>query len=128
MEIVQESRVEESTTYGLAFQIAGASPGAGFMFDCDADGVVIPSEHAMARENLAKCQDGTFAGTWEGIVVFEHRYRHPRIGRCSCGSEVELGRFTNTCECGADYNSAGQLLADRSQWGEETGELPHECV
>ncbi|GAH70438.1 unnamed protein product [marine sediment metagenome] len=30
--------------------------------------------------------------------------------------------FTNTCECGADYNSAGQLLASRSQWGEETGE------
>ena len=25
-------------------------------------------------------------------------------------------------KCGADYNSAAQLLAPRSQWGEETGE------
>lgn len=31
-------------------------------------------------------------------------------------------RNTNTCECGADYNMSGQRLADRGQWGEETGE------
>lgn len=30
--------------------------------------------------------------------------------------------FTNTCECGADYNMSGQMLAPRHQWGEETGE------
>jgi hypothetical protein len=30
--------------------------------------------------------------------------------------------MTNTCECGRDYNWGGQLLAPRSQWGEETGE------
>lgn len=42
--------------------------------------------------------------------------------RCHCGREVLCEGFTNTCECGADYNSAGQLLASRSQWGEETGE------
>jgi len=46
----------------------------------------------------------------------------PAIGRCSCGKEVELAGFTNTCDCGADYNSSGQLLAPREQWGEETGE------
>ena len=33
------------------------------------------------------------------------------------------GNFTNTCpECGADYNWAGQRLAPRDPWGEETGE------
>lgn len=45
-----------------------------------------------------------------------------RTGICVCGEEVEFSRFTNTCECGRDYNWAGQELACRSQWGEETGE------
>jgi hypothetical protein len=42
--------------------------------------------------------------------------------RCACGRNVECPAFTNTCECGRDYNWAGQLLAPRSQWGEDTGE------
>ena len=46
----------------------------------------------------------------------------PSEGEC-CGEKMSLGNFTNTCRnCGADYNSAGQLLAPREQWGEETGE------
>lgn len=49
--------------------------------------------------------------------MFEDRYI-----KCECGQEVCCGRFTNTCECGRDYSFDGSLLADRSQWGEETGE------
>lgn len=46
-----------------------------------------------------------------------------RIGICEeCGEEVYCDHFTNTCECGADYNMSGQRLAHRAQWGEETGE------
>lgn len=45
-----------------------------------------------------------------------------RWGTCVCGEEIEFSGFTNTCECGRDYNSSGQELAPRSQWGEETGE------
>lgn len=41
---------------------------------------------------------------------------------CSCGQEVLCMNFTNTCDCGADYNMSGQQLAPREQWGEETGE------
>lgn len=42
--------------------------------------------------------------------------------RC-CGEWLRCGGFTNTCEsCGADFNHAGQRLASRAQWGEETGE------
>jgi hypothetical protein len=50
--------------------------------------------------------------------------RHePAVGECEvCGRDVELRGFTNTCDCGADYNMSGQRLAPRSQWGEETGE------
>lgn len=46
----------------------------------------------------------------------------PAVGLCYCGAEIELGHFTNTCECGRDYNQSGQLLAPREQWGWETGE------
>lgn len=42
--------------------------------------------------------------------------------KCGCGREVCCSSFTNTCECGRDYGFDGSLLADRSQWGEETGE------
>jgi hypothetical protein len=49
--------------------------------------------------------------------------RQPAIGKCACGREVELFGFTNSCDCGRDYNSAGQELAPRRQWGEETCEI-----
>jgi hypothetical protein len=47
----------------------------------------------------------------------------PAVGVCEeCALPVTLKGFTNTCECGADYNMSGDLLAPRDQWGEETGE------
>lgn len=51
-----------------------------------------------------------------------------RVITCECGLEIECFHFTNTCECGADYNHAGQRLASRSQWGEETGEHWTDCL
>jgi len=52
-------------------------------------------------------------------------YKSPAEGRCECCNRiVALPNFTNTCECGAEYNSSGQRLASREQWGEETGEHP----
>jgi hypothetical protein len=51
--------------------------------------------------------------------------KSPAEGPCDrCGQTVYLSGFTNTCECGTDYNMSGQRLAPRSQWGEETGEHP----
>ena len=44
------------------------------------------------------------------------------VVRCGCGAEVWCDAFTNPCACGADYGPGGTLLADRRQWGEETGE------
>lgn len=45
-----------------------------------------------------------------------------------CGAWLDCEAFTNTCEhCEADYNFAGQRLAPRSQWGEETGEHWSDC-
>ena len=58
------------------------------------------------------------------IQILRHRYKGvPALGQCSCGEEVLLSGFTNTCDqCGKDYNLSGQELAPRSQWDEETGE------
>ncbi len=45
-----------------------------------------------------------------------------------CAVDLDCPDFTSTCEhCGADYNSAGQRLAPRAQWGEETGENWLDC-
>jgi len=50
-------------------------------------------------------------------------YTQAAIGVCLCGAKVFLDGFTNTCEtCGRDYDMSGWLLAQREQWGEETGE------
>jgi hypothetical protein len=50
------------------------------------------------------------------------------VVRCGCGREVQCWNFTNTCQCGRDFNFAGQALCPREFWGEETGEHPSECV
>jgi hypothetical protein len=40
-----------------------------------------------------------------------------------CGEDLHCYGFTTTCPiCGADYNWAGNRLAPRECWGEETGE------
>lgn len=49
----------------------------------------------------------------------------PEEMRCQCGAILHFGRpgADVQCDrCGADYNSSGQRLAPRAQWGEETGE------
>lgn len=48
--------------------------------------------------------------------------RPRKVVTCSCGRTVTCSSFTNTCDCGADYNMSGSRLAPREQWGEETGE------
>lgn len=50
--------------------------------------------------------------------------REPKVIECKCGEKIELdSSWANECDnCGREYNGFGQLLAPRSQWGEETGE------
>ncbi len=69
-------------------------------------------------------------GECEHHVPSGYGYRSVKrkLGRCVCGKEIHLLQFTNTCVCGRDYNSSGELLADRGQWGEETGESVSEIL
>ena len=59
------------------------------------------------------------------LTELNYIIKHPAVTvvKCDCGAKVECEHFTNTCDrCGADYNAAGQRLADRSRWGDENGE------
>lgn len=121
IEIIQPSRFVETVYYRRAF-VWKNDPGAGFGFPCDEHGNV-GEQNPAASENYQKCIDGTYDVIDMGVEKYEESYREPAVGKCICGAHVTLDGFTCPCdECGRDYNSAGQLLAPREQWGEETGE------
>lgn len=101
-------------------------PSRGFYFPCDQEGKLLPMPE-LAKNNYEDCIKGDNDTIYLGIERRENRYKQPAVIKCHCGREVELHRFTNTCQCGADYNMDGSLLAHRSQWGEETGESWWEC-
>ena len=120
MEIIQESEFVEGVEYNHFFEDPEC-PGAGYSFDCDAQGELKPT-NPDAMENYRKCVAGENGYRDAGIQSHEFCYRTDRIGKCRCGEEVYLMNFTNTCECGIDYNMNGDQLVDRRYWGEETGE------
>lgn len=112
MRIISHRQFSTSKTFLLCFP--------GFAFDCDANGKVDVSKLQPAA--LKNYQQVSELGGGE-IVTLCNRQVIPAVGECNqCGKDVELHGFTNTCECGVDYNMSGQELAPRSQWGEETGE------
>lgn len=99
-------------------------PNSGFSFDCTADGtVLLDALQPEGLANLRKCEDGTHAVDSPVIERAAWSYWEPGLLRCHCGAEVYLDGFTNTCDnCGADYDSRGNRLAPRAQWGYDTGE------
>ena len=124
MQIIKRRELVESTTYYRYFERRDSR--GGFIFECDEQGNLL-SPH----ENYDLCMTGLVDGEVmidRGIESRYHRYFEDAIGLCDCGREVYLHGFTNTCECGADYNMSGQRLAPREQWGEETGESLSEIL
>lgn len=70
-----------------------------------------------------KCRERNVKSPLRTVQVDELRWERGSVEVRCCGSWMKCHGFTNTCdECGRDYNHAGQLLAPREQWGEETGE------
>lgn len=125
MKIIKRSDYGIGVSYSREFQYRFA-PGSGFSFPCDESGKMSLTNQA-ARDNFAKCLTGFVDGAEVrdlGVRKYETPWRTYTVGLCECGEKVELSGFTNTCDCGADYNMSGQRLADRSQWGEDTGEHP----
>jgi len=100
----------------------------GFAFPCDEHGnlIVDPartsstlaglvSRVAALVDDTSYRDDGVRRDEWPTVTA--------AVIECErCRAHVTLSGFTNTCSCGADYNMSGDMLADRFQWGEETGE------
>lgn len=120
LRIIKRREHETITTHYREFE--HNSLGAGYHFQCDKDGNVLPGMNSTARENLRKCLNGEHRVIDRGIIEHQSSCHHPAIGECPCGDEVILSNFTNSCDCGRDYNMSGQELAPREQWGSETGE------
>jgi hypothetical protein len=121
MNIIRHSETVRCVRYTRSFEWIDC-PGGGFAFESDENGNVdvsklTPAQLASWRvaTDKSRCID-------EGLRVERWSYHEPAVGRCVCGRQVALARFTNACDCGRDYNGSGQLLAPREQWGEETGE------
>ena len=123
MKLISQRQRITDVEYFLEFDVNDC-PGAGFGFDCDERGNVdFSALSPAALANLDLCLCGSDNISYAGIRKHVHIYIQPAIGLCSCGDQVSLDGFTNTCDnCGADYNQSGQRLAPRSHWGEETGE------
>lgn len=136
MKIITHGHRVECVRYSRSFlwkDENGRTNMGGFGFDCDENGKIdiakMREEKPLAFENYLKCifnhEDIKDCGT----LTHEWHYWEPAVGLCSCGCEVILDSFTNTCEgCNRDYNKSGQELASRSQWGEETGESLDEIL
>lgn len=118
IEILKPSRRVESVEYHAEYDRVGGPRGCGWSFPCDAQGRVDPAKNPDARANWERCQDPTVA-RFVGVRTYRHRWTEPAIGKCHCGRRVDLGGFTNTCDCGREYNWAGQELAPRDQWDPE---------
>jgi len=127
--IIQQRKVHETVSFALFFERL-APPGSGFFFPCSEGGVVDESQLQPAgRESLAHVRADAHLFKVPVVERRVNRWVEPRVGLCSCGTRVGLAGFTNTCSgCGRDYNSAGQRLAPREQWGEETGETADEIL
>jgi hypothetical protein len=124
MKIISKRQFECGTNYLRSFEYKDPKKsGSGFAFPCNEKGEVdIDKLNPAALQNFTDCLVGSEVID-QGVVAYPWRQTIPAIGECDyCGEQVELHGFTNTCECGADYNSSGQSLAPRSQWAEETGE------
>ena len=123
MRILKPRQLHEHREFRLVFERVGRG-GSGYSFPCDQAGNVDQeSLPPAARDHYGACVGGRNGTVYIGVVEHEHSWWEPALGECEvCGREVILDRFTNTFECGADYNGSGQLLAPREQWGEETGE------
>ena len=124
IEIIQQRKVEWQTEYVLYYQFYSDG---GSAFPCNEQGEVdiskLPPE-AVANYNRCRAQ----TEVQPRVEQREFKVVTPRIGRCVCGQEVHLTAFTNTCDCGRDYNMEGSELAPRQFWGEETGEHWTECL
>lgn len=123
--IIEQSKIITNVEHALAFSWCD-DPGAGFGFPCDEHGNIDMGTLApVAHDNvLLAFTDARVR--YDGIERREDRHRQGPTVLCDCGSHVHCdSHWSNTCDrCGHEYNSSGQQLAPRSQWGAEFERQP----
>lgn len=128
--IITPRRHEDVTSHRLTCEHLDPKTGQviergwGFSFDCDAKGIVdIATLQPAALANFIACRDSLNSCNALVLESSSRVIHHPPVMRCDCGKTLVLNcGWENTCSCGQSFNGSGQLLAPRSQWGEETGE------
>lgn len=122
-EIIQEARWETGVELRRVFE-RRSDPSSGYSFPCDEQGEPLPGEmQAAGWRSYFYVLDHPEQYADRGVVKRRWACRHPAIIRCPCGKAVSLDdAWLNICSCGRDFDGAGNVLAPRSQWGEETGE------
>lgn len=87
-------------------------------------GITLNEDVALerARVRWEKFLDDPMVDDTLTLIRHERGMFYPTVIRCACGYELSCDGFTNTCECGRDYDDQGHVLAPRHMWGEDTGE------
>lgn len=119
--IIKERSTTEINTYYHYFE--NSINGTAYSFDCKKDGSLIKLQDSKNYIDMLHNRNLAYRGIQtRRMVTTEYAEL-----KCTCGDIVILQHFTNTCACDKDYNSLGQELAPRSQWGCETGEHWTDC-
>ncbi len=128
MLIISKRKAVTVALYRIDFEWKD-QPGSGFSFPCDKAGnILLKDMPAPAQENWQKCLSGEYAVIAQGVKDHSYTFNESAHGACECGAVVILeSSWSNSCEkCGREYNGGGQLLAPRSQWGDEWVTQPEE--
>ena len=121
IQIVREVEWDDEIVYSIDF-LYTEDLSSGFSFPCNKWGMVDPDIPDGAKVNYRKCVDSENMFIQQGIIERIHNFKIPALAVCECGIHIELDGDTVCHKCEREYNSSGQLLAPRSQWGEETSE------
>ena len=115
IEILKQPTRIQNVEYNLIFDRRD-DPHSGCWFPCDSDGVIDPGflngDNLAGLENYREClkSEKYQSPRVERLSSFHYT---PRVGRCFCGSRLELPDFTNQCRnCDRYFNSFGQQLSD----------------
>ncbi len=125
--LVTRRSVSYVTAYCLTCELVNAAGqvierGMGYSFPCDAKGTPL-ALRPEGQASLDGLRSGAIRATPLTIEARQERVEVCAVVQCDCGRKVTLcSGWANECDCGAEYNGSGQLLAPRAQWGEETGE------
>ena len=118
--IIRERRTIETVEHHQTY-VWRDTPGAGFSFDCNEQGVIDESKlQPAAVENLAFCRANPDQIADAGIRTYRNTYRAPAELLCDCRRIVFLNDpLDNDCTCGRCYNMSGQQVINSRDCDEQ---------